>query len=279
MVERNPLYDAFDACVSRLQAGDSIENCLHNYPQYRDTLRPMLLAAESVRHSRPARAEAEQAQQSARPRFEAALHAAPRQQRLPALLRYAMSAAALLAFSGVISLVASQSALPGDALYAVKRAGEQALITLAGGSEPEQINQRRIDEISALLAADRASGELSFEGLVTAQSGDRWVVGALPVMVAPETPGAAGVTVGDRVRIDGFTTLAQELVAAHITLLDRPLAATPSPVPANMPTAMPPTLFAPVASASPSATPPPALPATGTALPLASPSPTPAPAQ
>ena len=144
MVERNPLYASFDACVSRLQAGDSIKNCLRSYPQYGDTLRPMLLAAESVRHSRPARAEAEQAQQSARPRFEAALREAPRQQRLPALLRYAMSAAALLALGGVISLIASQSALPGDALYPVKRAGEQALITLAGGSEPGQVNQRRL---------------------------------------------------------------------------------------------------------------------------------------
>jgi LysM repeat protein len=255
------MVDAFDVCIDRLHAGDSIDECLRRYPQYREVLRPLLQSAEAVRLARPTPAETAQAHLNARFRFEAALRDAPRRRVVPALARFAAAAAALVLVTGAALLVAAQPALPGDALYNLKRAGEQALISLAGGGEPEQLNQRRTDEISALLALGRTA-EVNFEGTIEAMFEEQWQVGPLLVTVPPGTPGASDASAGDRVRIDGYTTPARELLATRVTVLERSFTPTPGPTAQvvstseNTPTATP-TVTAthtPTPTATPSAT-------------------------
>ncbi len=48
------MFDAFDDCITRLHAGQSVEDCLRAYPQYAATLRPMLEIGLSVRRATPA---------------------------------------------------------------------------------------------------------------------------------------------------------------------------------------------------------------------------------
>lgn len=52
-MESLDLIDAFDDCVDRLYAGQSLQDCLRAYPQYADTLHPLLMTAQTVRAARP----------------------------------------------------------------------------------------------------------------------------------------------------------------------------------------------------------------------------------
>jgi hypothetical protein len=42
------LFDAFDNCLTRLKAGESIDSCLRAYPGLETELRPMLEAAQGA---------------------------------------------------------------------------------------------------------------------------------------------------------------------------------------------------------------------------------------
>lgn len=47
------LIDAFNDCVDRLHAGQSLDECLRQYPHYADTLRTMLQTSAAVRRAEP----------------------------------------------------------------------------------------------------------------------------------------------------------------------------------------------------------------------------------
>ena len=230
MAERDFLTDVFNDCVERMRGGASIDDCLRRYPQYAADLRVMLFSAEAVRRAQAPAGEAAQAQMNARFRFEAALQQKGRQRGMPAFLRYAAAAVAVVFVGGAALAAVSQSALPGDALYGVKRAGEQALLALSGGLDDGRLNDRRVEEIRALLAAGRTE-EVDFEGLLIARIGNDWLVGELPVSVSDDVQGAAGVQIRDHIRVSAFTTPNGDLIADSILLLERGL--TPSPTPSS----------------------------------------------
>lgn len=48
------VFDAFNDCIDRLNAGQSLDDCLRAYPQHADRLRPLLETAILVRRARPA---------------------------------------------------------------------------------------------------------------------------------------------------------------------------------------------------------------------------------
>ena len=62
----NNLIDAFDDCIDRLRAGQSMEACLRLYPQYAAQLRLMLEAALAVRRASPEGSAAARARVRAR---------------------------------------------------------------------------------------------------------------------------------------------------------------------------------------------------------------------
>ncbi|HYO88853.1 MAG TPA: LysM peptidoglycan-binding domain-containing protein, partial [Candidatus Limnocylindrales bacterium] len=270
MAEHDPLYDAFNDCVERLLAGEHLEDCLRRYPQYSVSLRPMLNSAEAVRRAQPSRAEATQAQMNARFRFEASLRAGTRRRGLPVPLRYAAAAAAVLIVISGALVIGSQSALPGETLYGVKRAAEQALMALAGEQDSAQVNERRIEEISLLLAAGRTA-DVRFEGVIDAQAGQDWRIAGLPVLVTSDTPGAADAATGDRVQIAGYTTPSQQLIASAITMLERGLAPTPSLQPSLLATFTPAPTFTSTSTSTLSPTPTLSATATPSATPTATP--------
>lgn len=73
------LIEAFNAGVDRLNAGQSLEECLRPYPQYADELRSLLTAGVSVRQLRPP----DQEVSAARERVRARLAETPRTQPIP----------------------------------------------------------------------------------------------------------------------------------------------------------------------------------------------------
>ncbi|MFN8377965.1 MAG: LysM peptidoglycan-binding domain-containing protein [Anaerolineae bacterium] len=242
MAERDFLTEVFNDCVERMRAGASIDECLSRYPEYAADLRPMLLSAEAVRRARVSASETQQAQLSARFRFEAEMQQDTRRRRgIPVLARYAAAAVAILVIGSGVLAALSQSALPGDPLYGIKRAGEQMLMALAGSTDSDRLSDRRVEEIQALLTAGRTE-EVTFDGEVSAQNAGNWQIGGLSVTVPDDLDGAEDIHVGDRVRVSAFTTPNGDLIAHALLLLERglqPPTSTPVPPTPVLPTLVP----------------------------------------
>jgi hypothetical protein len=176
MTSEIPLEQALERCLAELDRDGDIETALRRFPQYAGQLRSLLELAQATRQtlaSVPAApgglvagrarllAAVEQQRAAGHPATAQTTSASRRRPKLVTKFAAALLAAALcfvLLGSGVIW--AAQSALPGDLLYVVKLATEDAL--LAWASAPgERVDlaldfvQERADEMRALVAADR----------------------------------------------------------------------------------------------------------------------------
>jgi LysM repeat protein len=263
------LHNAFEDCIVRLNSGQSIEECLRRYPQHASALRPMLEAGRLVYRAGYTANETAQAQARVRARIAQAARAA--QPRPSPYLHLATLAAALaLVFLIVVGggVVASQSSLPGDWLYGIKRTVENACMTFAPDSATvrQELYQRRIAEIRQLITLGRAEA-VDFEGVVQAQNGANWVIEGLPVTVSIPNSARAG----DRVHVDARTTQIGQIVALSLILVEpaqSPLV-NGTPVPTIVPaTRVTPATNTPVPTSTPTAT------ATATQTPTTTPSPT-----
>ncbi len=276
----------FDDCVERIAAGETLDEVLRRYPGQAASLRPMLEAGLLVRRAAPVATEVMIAQQRVQRRFEDALvmPVLVRRQPSPYSRLATLAAGLLLAFVVITggAAVASQSSLPGDPLYGMKRLTEQVQLSL--GANPDQFAQRRVDEVRQLLSAARTA-EVEFEGELQVVSGDVWLVAGLPVTVNASTTGAQTAMVGDMIHVSGYTTPDGQLIARVITVIRQgqltPLVTqTPTGVPTIRPSSTPtttPTLTG-TPSATPSVTPTQTVTTTATSTPTttATPSPTPA---
>lgn len=285
MMSEQDFITIFDDCVERIAAGESLDEVLRRYPGQAAALRPMLEAGLLVRRAAPVATEVMIAQQRVQRRFEDALvmPVLVRRQPSPYSRLATLAAGLLLAFIVVTggAAVASQSSLPGDPLYGMKRLTEQVQLSL--GANPDQFDQRRVDEVRQLLSAARTA-EVEFEGEVEFNSGDVWLVAGLPVTVNAATSGTQTAMVGDTVRVNGYTTPDGQLIARVITVIRQGqltplLTQTPTGVPTIRPSSTPtttPTLTG-TPSATPSVTPTQTVTTTATSIPTttATPSPTP----
>lgn len=280
------ISEAFNDCLERMNAGQSIDACLRLYPQYAAVLRPMLETGQVVKRILPPQVEIDAAQARGRVKFQAALRSTPRRRYSPLPRLLPLAAAFLIAIFVVVGGAAAvaQNSLPGDVLYGVKRLSESIGLALAANPDlTAQFNQRRIDEIGQLLAARRVA-TVEFEGIITQQSGDIWIIAGLTVRLDPQTIRPESLQVGDTVRVEAYTTPTGELVATRLTLLlesqrvPTPTAtlwptatAQPSATSTPSPTATPQPTASPSQSPTPSLTPT----ASATSSPTPSPSPTP----
>ena len=99
--------------------------------------------------------------------------------------------AIILLIGATITLVASDSALPGDRLYPFKHAWEELQLFLAGGLSQrleieKSYDQNRFDEVQSLLQAHREA-TLSLVGGLSQMNPDEWLVGDLLVVISPNT--------------------------------------------------------------------------------------------
>ncbi|MCB0047190.1 MAG: hypothetical protein KDD92_17325 [Caldilineaceae bacterium] len=182
------LTELLHLCLIELENGASVEECLARYPEHKDELSPLLKQAAALQAAPPpgmsdagfegARASLWAAAQQAAPvghrritpptrahrsrpdrmrTMRRRLHAPP---SLSAFYNVTVVMLALVALLSTASLVHSTAAsLPGDRLYGLKRAGENAqglLMTAAGENATWHAQQvkRRLHEALALEVRD-----------------------------------------------------------------------------------------------------------------------------
>lgn len=271
------LLNAFNDCIDRLHQGQSIDDCVRQYPHHASVLRAMLETGQAVRRARINPLEVAQAQERVRYRVAEAVRSRP-----PELIVYPMRRLAALAASFVLVFllvatggsILAQSSIPGDPLYGLKRLTEDARLSLSGGSSSlqEEFAARRVDETRQLLTLRRTQ-DVTFRGRVGAIIEDMWVIADLPVQVPPETPGASLARVGDLVEVQGYTTPQGELIAVALTVIRPGEQVETLPLPptsTDVPTRAAPTNTATLTATS---TPTPSPSATSTTTPTASPTP------
>lgn len=176
--------------------------------------------------------------------------AGPRRMRVG----WAPAAAALVLLLAVVmggTLRVSAEALPGDALYPVKRAAEQVRLTLT--FDPlerealiETLNETRRQEVAEVIRQQR-DVPVEFQGTVQAVRDDRVLVDGLEVKLPPLGPQATPPALGSTVLVRALASAGQ-LEVAQIELRQpstshKPADGVPthevaSPMPQNKPTEM-----------------------------------------
>jgi len=207
------LLDALEDCLERLQAGQSLEECLQGYPEQAGELRPLLetaLRASAVRVDEPP----SDVVQRTRTRFlaqAAALRPATRTtHRYFPRLSFALAAGVLvLVTSGGAIAVASAQSLPGDPLYGVKRAAEHIRLNLTAAENRSTVvdafRQRRTDETRALLAEGR-SEKASIYGILAGRDGNRMMIDGVVVEIGEFLEDDRDIELGDLLEVEGRTT-------------------------------------------------------------------------
>lgn len=172
------MTDQFEArlleCLEALGKRGSVEGILMRYPEDADGLRRALALANALPILSLAPDEAKQAHSRRKFLAEAgtlAEQAASHARRGgPSILRLASILAVTLALAA-IPLAASASALPGDALYGVKRGLEDVRVLLAptDAALRQQLHQERLREIESLLREGRTA-QVQLDGVLEAVS-------------------------------------------------------------------------------------------------------------
>ena len=182
-------------CLDALAQGESMERILARYPQDAVQLRPLLQTAADLPALRMEPSEAMKLR--SRQKFMAQadqLRRPAARKRMGFLPRFATGFVAAGLIAVVLStgaVAASDSALPGDPLYGVKRTVETVRLDTAASPVvrdelQREFDQRRRDEANGLLDAGRAS-EVEFTGTIESIQPGAWIVGGLAIEVSPAT--------------------------------------------------------------------------------------------
>ncbi len=244
-------------CLDFMEQGESIEQILGRYPELAETLRPFLETAVQLTTLAPQPSlVAKQQSQRAFLAHAEGLKTTPIQPspwyRLRQLLLPLVSLAVVLILFVTTAVSVSASAIPGDALYSVKRLVETIRLNQTSNSETamalmEQYRQERIREVEALLRTGR-SAEVTFEGEIIMIQPEEWTVATINVLLTAETNIGGKPQLGEIARVNGRTENSL-LVASRIEVLTGS-AATPETEPPPEPTQV----IAPTATTTATAT-------------------------
>lgn len=200
-----------DEALRKLRAGVPLDQVLAECGEFAAELAPLLEAAQWMQSSaEPAAPRGAMAR--SRARFLQAADARSAK-ALPffARFRWAVNLAVILvvlAAALFFTGLGSVSALPGQALYPVKRAVEQARLALAS-SDPagkllleENFDRRRVAE--ALRLAELGRGQrVSFAGFLSGGNGQPWMVEGLTLQLDDALQAAAQSLPGAYVEVQG----------------------------------------------------------------------------
>lgn len=208
------LQDALQECLEALEEGRDPEQVLASYPEIEPELRSLFEVAQQAA-GLVGDEPTQEAHHRSRTRILGRAHelseSSTQHGRRRWLPRVAVAAALALAilFSGTGLYLTSAQALPGDALYPVKRAAEGLRLNLI--SNPRQklnlsldYGERRLEEVQALLEAGRRSG-VRFTGVLRGRGGARLDVQGVPVLVTDSTQVEAELEPGQVLQIEGVT--------------------------------------------------------------------------
>ena len=210
-MKRQDVDLVLDEALRKLRAGVPLDQVLAECGEYAAELAPLLEAAQWMQSSaEPAAPRGAMARSRAR-FLQAAEQRSARALPFFARFRWAVNLAVILAvlaaalfFTGLGSV----SALPGQALYPVKRAVEQARLALAA-SDPagkllleESFDGRRVEE--ALRLAELGRGQrVSFAGFLSGGDGLPWTVEGLTLQLDDALRAAAQSLPGAYVEVQG----------------------------------------------------------------------------
>ncbi|HSM55160.1 MAG TPA: DUF5666 domain-containing protein [Candidatus Sulfomarinibacteraceae bacterium] len=225
------LIEALDA----LERGQSLKEILQERPALAPELRAYLETAQQLSDVAPA-----PRRQAAAASRRAMLDQAVRERQrakdgstsasLRGRLFYAFAAfAVVLLMIGGLLVPRSQEAIPGDTLYPLKRAAEDARLVLAPPAQRDALRQayeeERNHEVYVMLRTGR-DGVAGYTGEIRALGADTWEIGNLTVQITPQTVVEGEPEVGDRVsahcRIDDG-----QVIAETLTVLDNGAAPPP----------------------------------------------------
>lgn len=230
--------EALEACLSRIEAGASLEEALEAYKTLESELRPLVEAALANRAYAASLAAPKSALTRSRARFLNAAQAnaeRSRQSRFGKITFTRLGFAALaflfvLFIGGLSTAAASAEALPGDLLYPVKLASEQTRLWLASGpvnrlNLEKSFDERREQEILELLKQDR-SEIVRLGGEVTQIKPSEWVVRNTLVLLDAATQLEHEIEVGFYVEVTGLlqadgSVLAQTIRSRQISFSGR----------------------------------------------------------
>lgn len=277
--QRTPIEEALDASLAMIAAGKTIEDCLQAYPHQADELQPALAIAAALQaqlaQPAPARPAADVSTQ--RTTFLKAATAARRKsysqpagpgwrQTLQGLFRqpaWARAAAMLLVvvllFSfGRGAMTVAADALPGDALYPVKLAAEQARLLVTADEVQraelrEQFEQSRREEAAVVVQQHRAV-QVQFSGVIESMVDGAWRIAGLatPVVVPGDAVMRGRPAVGAHVIVLAYSDGFGNLVARQVLVQDAGMAPAPTATPTfTRPPPMQPPVLAPVPPAPP----------------------------
>jgi hypothetical protein len=265
--------DALDASVRMAAAGATVDECVQAFPHYARELRPALAITHALRTelaqpapARPAQAVAEERQAFVKS-AGAARRAARRQRsgagwreswwglfRQPAWARAAVLILVVLLAVGFgrVAVTAASVALPGDTLYPIKLAAEQARLLVTPGEEQratlrEQFDQARREE-AAVVTEQRRQVQVQFPGVIDGMVDGVWRIAGLemPVLVAGDAVVRGQPAVGAHVVILAYSDGSGSLVARQVLVLTpadiQPPTATPTSTPTRTPRSEPPVL-------------------------------------
>ena len=258
-----------DECLTAMQQGASLEDCLRLYPEAAPRLRPLLETAALARSLGGAGRADPRAQQQSRGAFlstAAALSAMGARQPAAGfsrVTRSALTVAIALVLVSTALIGGSQSALPGQPLYGVKRAMEQVQARLqpAHAGLDRELRKRRLDEVLALLSRGEIQ-EVSFEGILTGQYGEYWTVSGIDVYLYTWTVSGIDVYLstetmimgvpgeGRLIRVHGTTRPDETVLAMDLTVLAEETQRDSAPAPV-----IPPTVTEPTSGLPPAITP------------------------
>ncbi len=219
--------DALDVCLAAFQTGVPLERTVSLYPEEAETLRAPLDGAVLAQ---ALCVDAPSAESFHRSRTRLLGHAARlrKSQKAPwfrGFLRLSWALALVLAlffFSGYSVYSAAAQALPGESLYPVKRMLENARLQMTSPARRPALeavyNQRRLDEVQALIHKRSGGHYVTFWGTVEEQSDTRWVVNSIPVQLGTDVRIIGDIKVGMVIEIEGKTTPEGWILASELHL-------------------------------------------------------------
>ncbi len=224
----NELIDALEACLQRMEHGEPLDSVLAGYPRLAGQLHPLLMTAARARSAgREPYSPTVLSRQSS---LGISLAADLRQGKIrrpvfrhfcrPVVTIFLVIVFLVMSSNGI--LVASAKSIPGDTLYPLKRSVESTQLGLISDAAQRQVlehsfSERRVDETKILIIIRRIE-DVEFTGVVTSQSGDKWLISGIPVVLPYQVTLDQQIQIGDDVDVHGSTNTDGNVVAMRLSL-------------------------------------------------------------